>query len=219
MIEELLQMLYWVPGIIISLTIHEYSHAAVANLRGDDTAKRMGRLTLNPLAHLDPIGFIMLLIAHFGWAKPVPVNPYNLTNPKRDMIWVSAAGPISNMILAFLIAIFIRIAVVLNLELGVLYIMLFFTFYINLILAVFNLIPIQPLDGSKIVMGLLPHQYAAQFEEFTKKGPFILIGIIIFSRMTGISILGTIFTPWITIWGKLLLGNQIFSMFSQMFGL
>jgi len=208
MVEEILEMLYWVPGIIISLTVHEYSHAAVANFRGDDTAKRMGRLTLNPLVHLDPIGFIMLLIAHFGWAKPVPVNPYNLTNPKKDMIWVSLAGPASNMILAFIIAILIQISAILSAPFGSFYIVLMNTFYINLILAIFNLIPIQPLDGSKVVLGLLPPQKAVKFEEFTKKGPFVLIGILIFSRLTGISILGMFFTPWLHFWSTILIGNE-----------
>jgi membrane-associated protease RseP (regulator of RpoE activity) len=100
------------PPILLALTFHEYAHAYVAYRHGDDTAKQSGRLTLNPLRHLDPLGTIMIFLVHFGWAKPVPVNPYQLRNPKKDMLWISAAGPLANMVLALISGILIRLVFV-----------------------------------------------------------------------------------------------------------
>lgn len=200
------RLVYLIPGVIVALTFHEYAHAAVAYYCGDDTAKRMGRLTLNPLAHLDPIGTMLLLFAGFGWAKPVPVNPMNLTNPKRDMVWVSLAGPASNMILAFIIAIIFQSLHHLKINILTLNTMLFLAFQINLVLAAFNLIPIPPLDGSKIAMGLLPYDKAVKFQEFTRHGPMILMGVLILGSATNVSIISMIISPWIDFWTGLLLG-------------
>ncbi|MEA3232083.1 MAG: site-2 protease family protein, partial [Thermodesulfobacteriota bacterium] len=150
------------PPILIALTFHEYAHAYTANRYGDDTAKQMGRLSLNPLRHLDPLGTIMIFLVHFGWAKPVPVNPSRLRNPKKDMLWISAAGPLANMGLALISGILLRL---LNATagapaqhssvMGLLIFMVFMSLQINLALAIFNLLPIAPLDGSKILSGLL----------------------------------------------------------------
>ncbi|MEA1986998.1 MAG: site-2 protease family protein, partial [Candidatus Marinimicrobia bacterium] len=148
--------------ILFALTIHELSHGMVAYYFGDPTAKNAGRLTLNPLAHLDPIGTLMIFIVHFGWAKPVPVNPAYLRNPKKDMIWISLAGPASNMVLAFITGLLIRVVglnITDNFTLDFIKMMLYYSLTINLALAVFNLIPIPPLDGSKILAGLLPPKY------------------------------------------------------------
>jgi Zn-dependent protease len=145
------------PPILLALSFHEFAHAYVANKFGDDTAKQSGRLTLNPLAHLDPLGTIMVFIAHFGWAKPVPVNPNRLRNPKNDMVWISVAGPLANMILALISGILLRI--ILNFVggipsqhsiIGILAFMVVMSLQINLALAIFNLFPIAPLDGSSL---------------------------------------------------------------------
>jgi Zn-dependent protease len=162
---ELRTLLLLVPPILVALTFHEYAHGYVANKYGDDTAKRNGRLTLNPLAHLDPVGTIMIFLVHFGWAKPVPVNPYRLRNPKRDMLWISAAGPLANMVLALLSGLLLRVVFALggaphtHSIAGLLIYMVIMGLQINLALAIFNVLPIAPLDGSKILAGLLPAKH------------------------------------------------------------
>ena len=108
---QLQTLLLIAPPILLALTFHEYAHAYVANRFGDDTAKQSGRLSLNPLRHLDPLGTIMIFLVHFGWAKPVPVNPYRLKNPKKDMLWISAAGPFANMALALASGILLRLLI------------------------------------------------------------------------------------------------------------
>lgn len=149
----LVEILFLVPAILIGLAVHEFAHACVADRLGDRTARALGRLTLNPLVHIDILGLILLFIAGFGWAKPVPVNPYNFRgNIKQGMLLVSLAGPVSNFLLACLAAVLLAV-------LGanpVLSTLLKTMIYINVVLAVFNLIPIPPLDGSKVLAGLLP---------------------------------------------------------------
>lgn len=168
--------------ILFSLTFHEVSHGMAAHWLGDDTAKWMGRLTMNPLKHLDPVGTIMIIftaISGFGigWAKPVPVNPANFRNPKRDMAIVAFAGPLSNLFLALIAAFgmnadmsFLPPAIRIPLAY-----MLKFAFLINIGLAVFNLIPIPPLDGGRILFGILPHNMAYQFARIEPYGFIILI--------------------------------------------
>lgn len=184
------------PGILAALTIHEFAHGWSAWRLGDPTAKQEGRLTLNPLSHLDPIGTIMLFIFHFGWAKPVPVDPYYFKNPRRDMVIVSAAGPAANMILALLLSLTMRTL----LNMGIItpfgsevYLMLAMAIFINLILAFFNLIPIPPLDGSKVVGGLLPLRYLGTWRNFERMGGTILLVLIMISWMTNISVFAPIF--------------------------
>lgn len=148
----------------------------------------MGRLTLNPLAHLDLVGTIALLLFHFGWAKPVPVNPNYFRNPRKDMMWASLAGPAANFMVAILLGIFCKlvgIEVVLtrivNYDLvGLFVYFIGFTIFINIILGAFNLIPIPPLDGSNILMGLLPYHLAQDYSRLSNYGIFILIGLILF---------------------------------------
>jgi Zn-dependent protease len=176
-----------IPVLLFSVTIHEVSHGFIAEKRGDPTAKIAGRLTLNPIAHLDLFGSIifplLLVIARspfvFGWAKPVPVNFYNLINPKKDMILVAIAGPVSNFLLGFICAIFLRILnMSLFLPLFILQLLVKIFVYgiiINTILGVFNLIPIPPLDGSRIVMGLLPYPYSSSFSRLEPYGIFIFL--------------------------------------------
>ncbi len=200
------------PPILLALTFHEYSHAYIAHRFGDDTAQKYGRLSLNPLRHLDPLGTIMIFLVQFGWAKPVPVNPYNLRNPKRDMLWISAAGPLSNMLLALASGLLFRIlsdvapVAQRNSTLGLLVLMAILSLKINLALAVFNILPIAPLDGSKILFGLLPPRYGQMVFALERYGPFILIGLIILGRATGISILGGLIWPFVDFFSKLFAG-------------
>ncbi|MCP4628754.1 MAG: site-2 protease family protein [bacterium] len=200
------------PPILLALTFHEYAHAYVAHRYGDDTAQRSGRLTLNPLRHLDPLGTIMIFLVHFGWAKPVPVNPYNLRNPKKDMLWISAAGPLSNMFLALVSGILFRLLSDFTATPGrdtlpgLLVLVLFLSMKINLALAIFNILPIAPLDGSKILYGLLPPGFGKMIFALERYGPFILIGLIILGRATGVSILGGLIWPFVDFFSKLFAG-------------
>ncbi len=175
-----------VPG-LMAITCHEVSHGFVAKIFGDNTASRMGRLTLNPLKHMDIIGTLMVFIIGFGWAKPVPVNFNNLRNPKRDMIWVAAVGPVTNFCLAFFSAMLMRLilSVAAGISGGVLamfvkpiVLMLAFSVYINLLLAIFNLIPVPPLDGGRVAVGLLPYRQAVAYSRIEPFGIFIILALI-----------------------------------------
>jgi Zn-dependent protease len=200
------------PPILLALTFHEYAHAYVANRLGDDTAKQSGRLSLNPLRHLDPLGTIMIFLVHFGWAKPVPVNPYRLKNPKKDMLWISAAGPAANMILALASGILLRFIVATAGEadrysfMGLLTYVVFMSLQINLALAIFNILPIAPLDGSKILSGLLPARFEKMLYFMERYGPFILLGLIIFGSVTGVSVLGGIIWPFVKFFSRMFAG-------------
>ena len=167
-------------SLVISLSIHEFAHAWVSLKLGDYTAKYMGRVTLNPLAHLDPVGTLLLLVAGFGWGKPVPFNPYNLSNPKRDSALISVAGPVSNFILAILFAVVIRFLVSETILWNFVYLMVYF----NLLLGLFNLIPIHPLDGFKVVNGLLPDSLSVQWMQMAPYGIYILL-LLVITRSTG----------------------------------
>jgi len=187
-----------VPG-LMAITFHEVSHGFIAWRFGDNTARSLGRLTLNPLKHLDIIGTIMIIVIGIGWAKPVPVNYNNLRNPKRDMMWVAAAGPITNTIIALLSAFLIRIIVPLTeplpdsswlqLFLEPILLMLAFSIYINLLLALFNLMPLPPLDGGRVMMGLLPYRQAAILAKIEPYGMIIIIVLVFFADLFKYAIL------------------------------
>ena len=206
------KLLLLAPPILLALTFHEYAHGYVAHKHGDDTAKLSGRLTLNPLAHLDLLGTIMIFLVHFGWAKPVPVNPYNLRNPKKDMLWISAAGPLANMMLALISGLSFRLIFAIagipneHSILRLLIFMVYMSLQINLALAIFNVLPIAPLDGSKILFGILPAKYENVVYFFERYGPFILIGSILFGRATGVPILGGLIWPFVKFFSKLFAG-------------
>ena len=175
-----------IPVILFSLTIHEYAHALVAYRLGDDTAKRQGRLSLNPLVHLDLLGTLLLFIVHFGWAKPVPVDPRNFRNPKKDMLLVALAGPVSNILTAIAAAVILK-AVFENFAaippgsgVDVAVRMLVWFIYIGIVLAVFNMIPVPPLDGSRVLYGLLPDSLAYRYAKFETYGIFILFAFFLF---------------------------------------
>ncbi len=206
------KLLIIAPPILLALSFHEYAHAYIANRFGDDTAKQSGRLTLNPLAHIDPIGTLMIFLVHFGWAKPVPVNPHRLRNPKKDMLWISAAGPLANMILALISGILLRFIFATvgahnqHSIIGLLIYAVFMSLQINLALAIFNLLPISPLDGSKILFGLLPARHESKIYFLERYGPFILLGLIIFGRVTGVPILGGLIWPFVKFFSKIFSG-------------
>ena len=168
-------------AIVASFTLHEFSHALAGTLQGDDTAQRMGRLTLNPLAHIDPIGFLAMITVGFGWGKPVPFNPYNLKNQKWGPTLVAVAGPGANVVLLVLSALVLRAVVGAGLPSDntlVFFLSVMITF--NAALFIFNLIPVPPLDGSKFLLSVLsgPEHARARFW-LESRGPLLLIGLII----------------------------------------
>ncbi len=201
-----------IPVILFALTVHEYAHGYVAYRLGDPTAKYAGRLTLNPISHLDPIGTIMIFLVHFGWAKPVPVDPRYFDNPRRDMLWVALAGPGANMVMAFLSGLIIRFfnsnpGMIMNSALGPSLVqMMFLSLQINLALAVFNLLPIPPLDGSKIMYGLLPPQYDHMTYNLERYGPMVLFGLVMLGMLTGFSILWMFIGPFVRFFAALFAG-------------
>jgi Zn-dependent protease len=209
---EFQTLLLIAPPILLALTFHEYAHAYAAYRYGDDTAKQSGRLTLNPLRHLDPLGTIMIFLVHFGWAKPVPVNPGRLRNPKKDMLWISAAGPLANMVLALASGLFIRGLLITgytpdrHTAIGLLFFMLIMSLQINLALAIFNILPIAPLDGSKILSALLPARHEKLVSFLERYGPFILIVLILFGQATGVSVLGGLIWPFVDFFSALFAG-------------
>ena len=173
-----------VTALVFALCIHEFSHGYIAYLNGDDTAYRMGRLTLNPLKHLDPIGSMMILFIGFGYAKPVPVNPMNLNNPRVDMIKVAAAGPISNFILSFIGVLFFTLLAKIGLMQENYELFLTYFIIINTYLGLFNLIPIYPLDGGQIFGNFISKYDKNIFIKLNEYGPKILLGAILLSLIT-----------------------------------
>ena len=186
-------LLLLVPVLLFALCFHEFAHAWMANKLGDPTAKHSGRLTLNPLAHLDPMGSLMILFVGFGWAKPVPVDVRYLQNPRIDMMKVSFAGPAANLLLAFVGGTIIRA----HLVGGSLILMLVLFTQINIMLAVFNMIPIPPLDGSQIFSGLMVRKNPDLVMKLQIYGPQILFGLILIGYFTEISPLWWAMSPFV----------------------
>lgn len=186
--------LYFLISLVLAVTFHEFSHAWAANRFGDPTAKIMGRVTLNPLSHLDIFGTIMLFLVGFGWGKPVPVNPSNMEHPKRDSALVSLAGPASNILLAIAIALPYKYVVTHDGS-GELIRLFRAIFDTNLILAIFNFIPLPPLDGSKMIGVFVPNRYYHRYQHFLNEGvkyfiAFILIDSFFLQDAIGFSLLG-----------------------------
>lgn len=207
--DSILQFIILAPPLLLALTVHEFAHGYVAFRLGDPTAKALGRLTLNPLKHLDPLGTIAFFIFHFGWAKPVPVNPAYFKDPQKDMLWVALAGPLTNLILAVISALMTRavwlVAQILPYSaLGEAVLVplnstLIASVWINLVLCIFNFLPIPPLDGSRILTGLLPPDLARSYASIERYG-FILLIILAVS-----GVLSRLIIPLINFANSLLL--------------
>lgn len=182
LLDSAFYYIFLIPIILLSLTIHEYAHALMADFLGDPTPRRMGRLSLNPLRHLEPFGTLLLFFAGFGWAKPVIVDPANFRIPKRAMLSVALAGPLSNLLLALTgMALLKALAASLSVfELSPATILILLKFcqtliIINLSLALFNLLPVPPLDGSRITSYFLPERYRLQYRQFEQMAPMLLL--------------------------------------------
>ncbi len=165
---------FGILALLIAIDIHEFSHAWAAEHLGDPTPRLQGRLTLNPLAHLDPIGTILLFLIGFGWGKPVQFDPFNLRNPRRDGAVISIAGPISNLIVAAVCSLLFRLPIPVLLSY-----LLFAIIQMNVMLAIFNLVPIHPLDGFKIVEGILPEEQAREWHGLERYGIIFLIFLLV----------------------------------------
>ncbi len=203
--DDVTGLLLLVPPLLFALTIHEYSHALVATRLGDPTARHLGRLTLNPIAHLDPIGTILLFLPpHFGWAKPVPVDTRYLAHPRRDMMWIALAGPVSNVILAAIFGTLLRVVApnpyLSGWPAGVALIqMVAGSVFLNLILPVFNMIPIFPLDGSRILT----------YRALEPIGPMLLLGLVLIGSISRVSVFGTLISPIVATLSALFTGGLL----------
>ncbi|SDK49960.1 site-2 protease family protein [Natronincola ferrireducens] len=200
---DLTTILLTLPGILLALTVHEFSHAYSAYLLGDPTAKHYGRLTLNPMSHIDIVGFLMLIFFRFGWAKPVPINPNNFVNRKAGYFIVSIAGPISNIILAVFLTLGLGLAIKFELSVFI-YDLLYFAIFINLVLAVFNLFPIPPLDGSKLLLTILPSRFEYKYYELQKYS-YVLLFLLVYFR-----IINKMLFPIVTYMLNMLMGLVIY---------
>lgn len=212
----IISLTFWIIAFILAITVHEAAHAWIADRLGDPTPKLMGRLTLNPQAHYDPVGTTLLLVLvvlrafgapviPFGWAKPVQFDPYNLKNPRRDAAIISLAGPLSNLALATLLAIFLRFIATPFSPYAIISSLFEPIITLNVILAIFNLIPIHPLDGGKILVGLLPKEQAHEADTFLKKYGLIILLFLIFPTFRGTSPVFLIISPVLKLIFSLLL--------------
>jgi len=177
------------PVVLFSLTVHEYSHGRVALMLGDNTAQRLGRLSFNPLRHLDIMGVLFFYFVGFGWAKPVPVDWRNFENPHRDMMYVAIAGPLANIAMAVGCSFFIRL---ISPDFSYLFVILAYGIWINVALAIFNMLPLFPLDGASVLKGMVPHHIAEKLTGLDKFGAFLILGSFLLDQFAGTKIIGTI---------------------------
>jgi Zn-dependent protease len=190
---DIIRILKFLPGIILGLTVHEFSHAWVAHRCGDSTSKDQGRITLNPLKHIDLLGFVMLIVAGFGWAKPVHFNEENLRNPKHDVMKIAVAGPLSNALIAMLLSILFSIYSVIipaypeNI-LRIISEIFLYAIYINWGLFIFNLIPLPPLDGSHLLLNQFK-RFPALYDNLYKYGSYVFLALILATVITKINFL------------------------------
>lgn len=190
----------WAIGLILAISIHEYAHARAADQLGDPTPRALGRLTLDPRAHLDPLGTLTLLFLGFGWGKPVQFDPYNLRNPRRDSALIAIAGPISNLILATVLALIMRFF-----PLDILYSIFSVLIIMNISLAIFNLVPIFPLDGEKILGGILPPDLYREYALIMRQYGTIILILMLLPIAGGTSPVVALITPVISFISQLLL--------------
>ena len=181
-------MIFRIPALLFAISIHEYAHAQCADSMGDPTPRYMGRLTFNPMAHLDPIGAVLLVVAGFGWAKGVPINANNFRNRREGILKVSFAGPAANLFLCFLAALLMALLGRMGMLSNGMYQFLFWMQLYNVWFAFFNLIPIPPLDGSRIVSELLPAKQSWQFNDVVDRSGFYILIALVFTGITGMII-------------------------------
>lgn len=204
--NTLLSFILFLPVILLALTIHEFSHGYMAYKLGDPTAKIAGRLTLNPLSHIDPFGLILLLLIRIGWAKPVPVNPYYFKNPEKDMVLVALSGPASNFLTGGMAALTLRLLAPV-LPSIIITILTYFSF-ISFVLCFFNLLPIPPLDGWRIASYFIKNRdLKLQIEQ---QGMWLLIAVLLIPSLLGINLLGIILHPLISFSFMIFLGHVPF---------
>ncbi len=197
-----LMFLIYTVALLVAVTVHEFSHAWVADYLGDPTARLAGRVSLNPLAHLDLLGTIFLLFVGFGWGKPVPVDTFNLRNPQKDEAIIALAGPFSNFVLASLLSLIVRAIYIFLPSYASIASLLIPIIYLNVILGVFNVLPVYPLDGYNIVAGILPEEKREEWNELRRYGfIFLLLLILPFGKS---SLLDMIFPPIVSFFMKVL---------------
>ncbi|GAB4026793.1 MAG: site-2 protease family protein [Candidatus Microgenomates bacterium] len=193
--------LVWVVSLVIALTIHEFAHAKVADTLGDPTPRANGRVTLDPRAHLDPLGTILILIVGFGWGRPVAFDPYNLRNPKRDTALIALAGPASNIVLAIILSILASFLGADNLIASIIPLMIM----MNISLAIFNLVPVFPLDGEKILQGILPAELALEYSRAMHQYGTLILIMLLLPIAGGTSPISALISPAINFVSNLLL--------------
>jgi len=180
------------PGLLLSIAIHEFAHAWSADKLGDPTPRLQGRVTLNPLSHLDPIGTLMIFLTSFGWGRAVEFDPYNLKHPVRDTALIALAGPVANLLIALVLSLVIRTGI---LPWAWMYEASSLIVYINVALAIFNLVPVYPLDGSKILLALLPRSTAFEYDQFMHRYGFLVLIFLIFPFVGGVSPVTQLISP------------------------
>ncbi len=201
-----LSFFFLFPGLLLSLALHEFAHAWTADKLGDPTPRMQGRVTLNPLAHLDPLGTLAILLTRFGWGKPVQFDPYNLRHPLKDTALIALAGPVTNLIIASVLALLLNFGTLpwFWLQLGVAQLVL-----INIVLAIFNLIPVYPLDGSKIVLALLPKELAYEYDNLMHQYGTLLLILLIFPWSNGSAPVSYLVSPVVSFLGNILLPGML----------
>lgn len=208
--EKILGLVSLIIALVVAISVHEFAHAWMSEQLGDPTARLAGRLTLNPMAHLDPFGTLFILISGFGWGKPVPFDPFNLKEPRKDAALISLAGPTSNLILSIILTVILRFLPQSGLIstggiIPLVAMLLISTIHFNVSLAIFNLLPISPLDGFKVVGGILPEELALQWYQLERVGYLFLLLFVFFApgflNLTVIPVVKTIL--------RLLLGNTL----------
>lgn len=193
--------LIWAIGLVMAISIHEFAHAKAADTLGDPTPRSQGRLTLNPLSHLDPLGTLALLFLGFGWGKPVMFDPYNLRNPLKDSALIALAGPVSNILLAIVLSLILKFVPGIDLLTSVFPIIIF----MNIMLAIFNLVPIFPLDGEKILGGLLPKELYYEYSSIMRQYGTIILILMLLPIAGGTSPISALISPVISFITNLLL--------------
>lgn len=193
--------LIWAISLVIALTIHEYAHAKVADTLGDPTPRANGRVTLDPRAHLDPLGTILILVVGFGWGRPVEFDPYNLRNPKRDTALIALAGPASNIVLAIILSILASFLGADNLIASIIPLMIM----MNISLAIFNLVPVFPLDGEKILHGILPTELALEYSRAMHQYGTLILIMLLLPIAGGTSPISALISPAISFVAEMLM--------------